>query len=59
MARKDAFERLRKALKDEENFRKRESELLEQARQRAAAEAERRKLDEAHSEASHQLLERL
>jgi hypothetical protein len=58
MAQKDAFDELRKA-KEEEYFRKQESELLEQLQERAAAEAERRKLGEALQTTDPQLLEDL
>jgi tellurite resistance protein len=58
MAQKDAFDELRKS-KEEEYFRKQESELLEQLRQRAAAEAERRKMGEALETQDPQLLEDL
>jgi Tellurite resistance protein TerB len=58
MAQKDAFDELRKS-KEEEYFRKQESELLEQLRQKAAAEAERRKMGEALETQDPQLLEDL
>src|SRR6266849_7338908 len=58
MAQKDAFDELRKA-KEEEYFHKQERELLEQLKERAAAEAERRKLGEALQSTDAQLLEDL
>src|SRR5262249_33192619 len=58
MAQKDAFDELRKS-KEEEYFRKQKSELLEQLRQKADAEAERRKMGEALETQDPQLLEDL
>lgn len=58
MAQKDAFDELRKA-KEEEYFHKRETELLEKLRQRAAVEADRRKLGDALRTTDSQILEDL
>jgi tellurite resistance protein len=55
---KDAFDELRKA-KEEEYFRRRESDLLEKLRLRAAGEAGRRELGSALETTDPQILEEL
>src|SRR4051794_31701262 len=58
MVPKDAFDELRKA-KEEEYFRRKENELLERLKGRAAAEAGRRKLGDALQTTDAQILEDL
>ena len=58
MVPKDAFDELRKA-KEEEYFRRKENELLERLKSRAATEAGRRKLGDALQTTDPQILEDL